>query len=310
MATTPADLVPSQALDKVSKLRLIARTVVESFISGQHRSVYKGFSVEFAQHREYAKGDDMRHLDWKVFAKSDRLFIKQYEEETNLRATLITDCSGSMRYGDPKLVAPEGALPPGVTLDKFTYARYCAAALAFLMIGQSDSVGLATLDTEIRNVIPSKSTTAHLSNLLKILAATEPGGETSLASLLQTLGAQLKRRGLLIIISDFFCNVEDLIAALGLFHHQRHEVILLQVLHPHEIDFPFGEVAEFQSLENSGHKIKLDAPRIRKMYLERFENFQKRLREVCHRFRYDHVVLPTNQPFDEALSQYLKRRMG
>jgi uncharacterized protein (DUF58 family) len=299
------ELLASDALDKVAKLRLIARTVVESFVSGQHRSVYKGFSVEFAQHREYNKGDEIRHIDWKVFAKSDRLFIKQYEEETNLRATLVLDCSGSMAYGG---ISRFGGGQTGQ--DKFSYAVCCAAALAYLMIGQSDSVGLVTLDTKIRSIIPAKSTTTQLSNLLKILAATLPGGETNLAPVLEDLGGQLRRRGLLIICSDFFAPADDLIRALGLFHHQRHEVILMQILHPHEIEFPFQDVAEFHSLENSGHKIKVDAGRIRKMYLERFEKFSARLKEVCHRFRFDHLMLRTDQPFDEALAHYLRRRLG
>ena len=294
----PTEVLDHQALQRVSKLRLIARTVVESFISGQHRSVYKGFSVEFAQHREYARGDEIRHIDWKVFSRSDRLFVKQYEEETNLRATICLDASGSMRYGS---VNGE---------DKFTYARKVAAALAYLMIGQSDSVGLAIFDTEVKQMIPPRSTTAHLSNLLKILVDTEPGNETDISPVLHNIGGQIRRRGLVIVISDLFTKIEDLTNALAHFHHQRHEVILLQVLDPHEINFPFENVAEFRSLENPGHRIKLDAARIRKLYLERFELFVKRLREACHRFHFDHVVLPTDKPFDTALSHYLNHRRG
>ena len=293
----PTEVLDHQALQRVSKLRLIARTVVESFVSGQHRSVYKGFSVEFAQHREYARGDEIRHIDWKVFSRSDRLFVKQYEEETNLRTTICLDASASMRYA-------------GGGEQKFSYARKVAAALSYLMIQQSDSVGLAIFDTEIRKTMPPRSTTSHLSNLLKILVETEPGQETDLAPVLHTLGGQIKRRGLIIVISDLFTNIDDLTNALAHFHHQRHEVILMQVLDPHEINFPFENVAEFRSLENPNHRIKLDAARIRKLYLERFELFVKKLREACHRFHFDHVLLPTDKPFDTALSHYLMHRRG
>ncbi len=288
-------LIEDSVMQRVSHLRLVARTVVQSFITGQHRSVYKGFSVEFAQHRQYTRGDELRHIDWKVFGKSDRLFVKQYEEETNLRATLCLDASGSMLYS-------------GGGEQKFAYARKVAATLAYLMTGQSDAVGLVTFDTAMRERIPPRSTSAHLNTLLSTLARTEPRGETNLAPILQDLSAQLKRRGLVIIISDCFAPVEDLTRALGHFHHKRHEVILLQVLDPHEMTFPFDNVAEFRSLENTSHRLRLDAPRVRKAYLERFERFTRLLQEACHRFHYDHVPMRTDQPFDRTLCEYLVRR--
>jgi uncharacterized protein (DUF58 family) len=291
----PQELIDDRAMQRMSKLRLVARTVVQSFVSGQHRSVYKGFSVEFAQHRQYTRGDEIRHIDWKVFGKSDRLFVKQYEEETNLRATICLDASGSMLYS-------------GGGEQKFEYARKLAASLAYLTVGQCDSVGLVTFDTEVKSHVPARSTSGHLNNILKVLCDTEPAGETNLAPILQNLSAQLKRRGLVVILSDFFAPIEDLTRALGHFHHKRHEVILFQILDPHEVSFPFDNVAEFRSLENTNHKLRLDAPRVRKLYLERFEAFTRRLREICHRFHYDHVLLETNQPYDTALSHYLMRR--
>jgi uncharacterized protein (DUF58 family) len=289
------DMVDHAAMQRVAGLQLVARTVVESFISGQHRSVYKGFSVEFAQHRQYAKGDELRHIDWKVYGKSDRLFIKQYEEETNVRATIVLDASGSMKYTSGKDT-------------KFNYARNVAAALSYLMVGQSDSVGLITFDTAVRQQVPPRSTTSHLSNLFKTMANTEPGNETDLAKILHNLSAQIKRRGLVIVISDLFAPVEELKDALAHFHHQRHEVILMQVLDPAEASFPFDTVAEFRSLERAGHKIKLDAARVRKHYIERFEKFTAQLREACHRFHFDHVMLTTDMPFDAALTHYLMNR--
>jgi len=289
------ELIDDHTIQRVARLRLVARTVVQSFITGQHRSVYKGFSVEFAQHRQYTRGDELKHIDWKVFGKTDRLFVKQYEEETNLRATIVLDASGSMLYR-------------GGGERKFDYARKLAAALAYLMISQSDSVGLAVFDTEIRRQIPPRSTSGHLNTLLKSLADTEPRGETNLAPILHGLSGQLKRRGLVLILSDFFAPVEDLTRALGHFHHKRHEVILFHILDPYELTFPFDTVAEFRSLENSNDRLRLDAPRVRKLYLERLASFVDRLKEACHRFHYDHVLLETKAPCDVALSQYLMHR--
>ena len=289
------EMVDHSVLRRVANLRLIARTVVESFVSGLHRSAYKGFSVEFAQHRQYASGDEIRHIDWKVYGKSDRLFIKQYEEETNLRATICLDASGSMLYTSG-------------SETKFDYARKVAAAQAYLMIGQSDSVALVMFDTKVRRQIPARSTTAHLSNLLKVLVETEAGHETHLAPILHNLSSQLKRRGLVILISDFFAPIEDLARALAHFHHKRHEMILFQVLDSKELSFKFDTVAEFRSLENANHKIRLDAARVRKHYLEHFERHMQKLKETCHRFHFDHVLLETHQPFDLALSHYLRMR--
>jgi uncharacterized protein (DUF58 family) len=290
-----SEILDPQIAQRVANLELIARTVVESFIAGQHRSVYKGFSVEFAQHRQYTRGDELRHIDWKVFGKSDKLFVKQYEEETNLRATICLDASGSMRY-------------QGRGEQKFEYARKVAAALAYLMVGQADSVGLIAFDEAIRAQVPARSTIAHYSNLLKVLAALESGGETNMAPILHELGGQLKRRGLVVVISDLFAPIEPLKNALAHFHHRRHEVVLFQILDPNEIDFPFESVAEFRNLERPSHKLKLDASRVRKHYLDRFEQFSRKLKETCHRFHFDHVLLTTDTPLAEALSQYLGRR--
>jgi uncharacterized protein (DUF58 family) len=289
------EILDHLTIEKVSRLRLVARTVVESFIQGQHRSVYKGFSVEFAQHREYARGDEMRHIDWKVFGRSDRLFVKQYEEETNLRAMICLDASGSMAF------TSNGE-------SKFGYAQRAAAALAYLMVAQSDSVGLTTFDTEIRASVPPRSTKGHLTTLLKVLAETQPGKETSLAKILHTLTAQIKRRGLVIIVSDFFAKIDELVPALAHLRHKRHEVILIQVLDPQEETFPFQQMYEFRSMENPEHRIKLDAPRVRAMYLDRFESHKRQLQEACHQFHFDYVTLTTDKPLDAALSHYLRHR--
>ena len=291
----PSQILDHQTIEKVARLRLVARTVVESFVQGQHRSVYKGFSVEFAQHREYARGDELKHIDWKVYGRSDRLFVKQYEEETNLRACVCLDASGSMAFASN-------------SASKFDYARRAAAALSYLMVAQSDSVGMAIFDTEVRHLIPPRSTMGHLTTLLRILTETEARGETDLAPILHGLAAQFKRRGLVIILSDFFSKPDGLVEALAHLHHRRHEVILFQVLDPVEITFPFQQMFEFRSLENSAHRIKLDAPRIRALYLERFESLQQKLRQACHQFHFDYVTMVTDRPLDAALSHYLRHR--
>jgi uncharacterized protein (DUF58 family) len=293
----PSEILDHHAIQKVSRLRLVARTVVDSFIQGQHRSVYKGFSVEFAQHREYARGDEIKHIDWKVYGRSDRLFVKQYEEETNLRACVCLDASGSMAF------ASNG-------ISKFDYARKAAAALGYLMVAQSDSVGLSIFDTKVRGMIPPRSTMGHLTTILRVLAEAEPGGETGMAPILHDLAAQFKRRGLIVILSDFFSQPDELVRALAHLHHKRHEVILFQVVDRVEQTFPFQQMFEFRCLENPAHKIKLDAPRIRQLYLERFEGLQQKLQQACHQFHFDYVKMVTDEPLDKVLSHYLKRREG
>src|ERR1035437_225332 len=204
-------LLDGDALAKIHKLELIARGVVEGFVSGRHKSPYKGFSVEFAEHRQYAPGDDTRDLDWRVYGKSDRYYIKQFIEETNLRATILLDASGSMAYTG-KLAAKHG----GKAVSKFVYGQYLSASLAHLMIHQQDAVGLATFDTQVRRYIPSRSRVSHLRAILEELAGTVAGSETNLSPILHDLAERVHRRGLVVIISDLFDDPEAVLNAL---HH-------------------------------------------------------------------------------------------
>ena len=282
-------------------MQLLARQVVEGFYSGLHRSPHKGASVEFKEHRSYSPGDDIRSIDWKLYGKTDRFYIREYEEETSLRCTLLLDASGSMGYRGSR-----------ATSDKRTFAVAAAAALAHLLLSrQNDSVGLVTFDTTVRRYIPPRSQPRHLRVMLEELAGTEPGGETDLAAVFHEIAARLGRRGLLIVLSDLFADVEPLLKSLAHFRHGGHEVLLLQVLDPDELDFPFDQWTQFVDRERSDHRLMLDPAQVRASYLERLAAFQTKLQRGCERQRISLVQLSTDRPVEAALGEYLamRRRM-
>ena len=292
-----SDFLTPAELQKISNLQVVARLVVEGFFSGLHKSPHKGFSVEFAQHRQYVQGDEIRRLDWKVFGKTDRYYVREFEEETNLRATILLDLSGSMAYG-------------GTATTKIEYAKRLAAALAYLMLQQRDTVGLVTFDAKLRRYIPQRSGVAHLRVMLDELQSAQPGGETELATVFQGLVPRIHRRGLLIILSDCFGEVKDLISALAHFRHARHEILLFQILDRDEVEFPFQQWTKFESLEQAEHHRLIEPAQFRASYLENLARFQKELTDGCHRHRIDLVPMITDQPYSEALAAYLTRRLG
>lgn len=292
-----ADFLTPAELQKISNLQVVARLVVEGFFSGLHRSPHKGFSVEFTQHRQYVQGDEIRRLDWKVFGKTDRFYIREYEEETNLRATMLLDLSGSMNYGRRGLT-------------KAHYATRLAAALGYLMLQQRDSVGLVTFDTKLRRYIPPRSSVAHLRTILDELQQAEPGGETGLGDVFHDLVLRIHRRGLLIIITDGFGDVKELVSALAHFRSAHHEILLFQVLDRDEVEFPFTQWTKFESLEQPDRHRLIDPAQFRAMYLDNFQKFQAELTAGCHRHRIDLVTMITDQPYAEALAQYLTRRFA
>jgi uncharacterized protein (DUF58 family) len=287
---TPADL------QKISNLQIVARQVVEGFCSGMHRSPHKGFSVEFKQHRQYVPGDEIRHIDWRVFGRSDRYYIREYEEETNLRATIILDLSGSMNYGRSGLT-------------KYHYATRLAASLAYLMIGQQDSVGLVTFDTKIRKYIPPRSRVSHLRVLIDELQRGQPGGETELGEVFHDLVPKLHRRGLLVILSDCFGDVPSLLKALAHFRHAHHEILIFQLWDRDELEFPFKQWTQFESLETEAKHL-LDPVLLREAYLANLETFRSELLRGCRRHKIDLVPFVTDQPYAEALAAYVGRRRG
>jgi uncharacterized protein (DUF58 family) len=286
------------SLAKYGRLVMVARNLVEGFLTGVHKSPYKGFSVEFAEHRQYTPGDEIRHIDWRAYGKTDRYYVKEYEEETNLKAHLLVDASGSMSYRSGK--GP----------SKFEYAQYIAASLAYLMLHQRDAVGLATHDTRVRQMIAPRANSKHLIHLIHTLERTQPGGETSLAPIWHDLAGQLRRRGMVIILSDCFDQLGPLMRALMHFRHQRHEVLLFHILAPEEIEFPFKKWTQFRNLEVRADKLLVDPQRLRKEYLKNFETFCKQLRDQAGGMQIDYHLMRTDEPVDRALGVYLTKRQS
>lgn len=285
------------ALARFGKLSLIAREVVEGFLTGLHKSPYKGFSVEFAEHRQYYPGDEIRHIDWRVLGKTDRYYVKEFEEETNLQAWLVLDASGSMGYA-------------GAGLRKLDFAVRTAASLAYLMLHQMDAVGLMVHDDQIRERIAPGANPKQLLRLLQALEKAVPGKETSLGPLWEGFGQTLGRRGLVIFLSDCFDAAGPLLQALRFLRHRRHEVILFQVLAPEEIDFPFSRRARFRNLENAQDQRTVDPTRLRAIYRKNFEAFREELRSRCAEMQVDYRVLRTDEPIEKALGTYLSHRRG
>ncbi|WP_435015838.1 DUF58 domain-containing protein [Tundrisphaera sp. TA3] len=290
--TSPID--PS-ALARFGRLELLARLAVEGMMSGRHRSPFKGFSVEFAEHRQYGPGDEIRHIDWRALGKTDRYYVKEYEEETNLRAYLVVDTSGSMGYA-------------GSTASKLEHARQVAATLAYLMIGQRDAVGLVTFDDDLRAAIPPRSAPGHFSVLCRALEQAQPGGEAPLGAILDALAGRIRRRGLVVILSDGFDRLDDLTRALRHLRHRRHEVLFLHVLAPEEETFPFRRPARFRNLEVAGQATRVDPSALRSHYLERFEAFRRGLEEAVRGMGADYHRASTALPPERAVLDYLAAR--
>jgi len=296
-------LLDPEAMAKINRVELLARQTVEGFISGRHKSPYRGYSAEFAEHREYTPGDDLRDLDWQVYAKSDRYYIKQYIEETNLRATILLDASGSMAYrGDI------AAQHQGQPLSKFEYARFLAACLVRLLLNQQDAVGLVTFDSAIRRYLPARTRTNHMSVLLEAMFNTRPGEESALAPVFHEVAERIHRRGLLIIISDLFDRPEEILKALHHFRFRKHEVILMHVMADEELTFPFKHWSQFKNLEQAGQHVEIDPEALRSAYLGEVRAFINTIEKGCGEMRIDYVPFSTRQDFDLALASYLSHR--
>lgn len=296
-------LLPPEALAKLGRCELLARGVVEGFVSGKHKSPFKGFSVEFSEHRQYAPGDDLRNLDWRVLGRKDRYYIKQYIEETNLRATLLLDASGSMAYaGDA--AAPRSGKP----CSKLLYAQHIAAMLGYLLVGQQDAAGLVTFDTKLRTYLPARARASQVRAILETLEKTEAGGETGLADIFHDIAERIPRRGLVVILSDLFDEPEALIKALHHFRYRRHEVLLFHVVAEEELTFPFDTFTKFRDLERMENLLPIDPRTIRATYLERMRSFLSDIESACGRMKIDYVRMNTRVPYDEALSAYLMKR--
>jgi uncharacterized protein (DUF58 family) len=296
-------LLPEETASVISRMELLARRKMQGTMSGRHMSPNKGFSVIFAEHRQYSPGDDIRDLDWRVLGKSDRYYVKQYIEETNLRTTIVLDCSGSMRYRGELAAAVAGR-----KLSKFEFARYLAAGLSYLLVRQQDAVGLVTCDTRIRKFIKAASRPSQVRRILEELHQSEPGGDTALATTLHEVADRIPRRGLVILISDFFDDPEKIVEALHHFAFNQHEVIAFHVMAEEELTFPFRNFNDFRDLESSGRRLKLDPQTVRAAYLDKVRSHLQLIERGCGQLHTDYVPLSTKKPYSKALMDYLGRR--
>ncbi|HXI49962.1 MAG TPA: DUF58 domain-containing protein [Candidatus Saccharimonadales bacterium] len=294
-APDPVNLLDPVAISRAEALGLNARFIVEGYMAGEHKSPYRGFAVEFAQHREYTHGDDPRHLDWKVLGRTDRYYIKQYEQETNYVGHLLLDGSESMQYGSGKL-------------SKFQYGKVMAACLAYLILHQRDAAALAIFDREVREYSPRSDNLATIHKLMAKLAGFAPGGSTRIGAVLHDMARQLRRKGIVILISDFFDDETEVLAGIQHLRFGGSEVVVFHVMDPYELEFPFAGLVEFEGLEQSG-KVLTRPAEIRKSYLQEVEAFRARLRDGCERNQCHYTLVNTAQPLHEVLSAYLAFRL-
>jgi uncharacterized protein (DUF58 family) len=284
-----------ETVAKLQNIELIARLVVEGFITGLHRSPYHGFSVEFAEYRQYREGDETRHIDWKVFGRTDKYYVKQFEEETNLRSMIALDSSASMKFASPGNVS------------KFEYGSYLAAALSYLMINQRDSVGLSLYDTEIKTYLPPSSRRTYIHEILRAIDNCTPANETGTAKALDLLAERIRRRGLVVVISDFFDDPKSVMSALQHFRHKKHEVLAFQILDPRELDFKFGKGAIFKDME-SGEEMTTQPYQIQKAYSNTVKEFTDNIKRQCAMQQIDYYLISTDEPFDKAMREFFSKR--
>ena len=307
MATLPETsymrLLPEGIAGTLTRLEFLARAKKQGAMSGRHTSPNKGFSVVFAEHRQYMPGDDIRDLDWRVFAKSDRYYIKQYIEETNLRATIVLDCSGSMKYR-----GEQAALVDGRKASKFEYAQYLAAALAYMMIKQQDAVGLVTFDDKIQSYVKAASRPSQVRLVLGELDKAEPGRDTRLAQTLHEVAERIPSRGLVVILSDCFESAAQIVESFHHFKFRNHELVLFHIMAEEELTFPFNASQEFKDLEASGTRIKVDPRTIRAAYLQKVKEHVSIIEKACGQMQADYVPLTTKMPYSDALLDFVARR--
>jgi uncharacterized protein (DUF58 family) len=310
-ATATRDALRAEAEARLGRLELRARQLVEGMISGRHRSPFRGISVEFAEHREYTPGDELKHVDWKAFGKFDKFFIKEYEDETNLRCHLVLDTSASMAYGLPSPGLPEP--PKGTTpLPKFEYAALLAASVAALLLRQQDAVGLLPVGGEGLRPLAPRGSRTQLHALVSTLERAVPAGRAPLAALLPELLTQITRRSLVLVISDLLPSGADdeaaYLAAIRAFRHRKNEVVVFHVLHPAELDFPFGDLTTFEDSEDPESRLVADPRAIRDEYRAAVQGAIERYRRECLASGVDYVLCRTDEGLEKTLLPYLARR--
>jgi len=294
MANTEKYLRP-EVINQVARLDLRAKFIVEGFLAGLHASPYHGFSVEFSEHRKYVPGDDIRDIDWSVYARTDKYYLRKYEAETSVTGYLVMDLSASMAYTYRQ------------QLTKFEYAICLAAALGYLMIHQQDPVGLVAFDTGIRTALPPRSKRTQLGNILALLAGLKPAGQTNVAGCLHQVAAMIRTKGLIMLFSDLLTDPEPVLQSLHHLRHRGHEIIVFHILDEAEVHFPFQGVIEFRDVEEE-RKLTLDAKGMRSDYLQAVHDFRERYKTECARANIDYVAIDTSISFDKALLEYLISR--
>ena len=284
-----------EAIKRIARLDLRARRIVEGFLAGMHRSPYFGQSVEFLQHREYSHGDDLRHVDWKVWAKQDRLYLKQYEEETNLRAALLVDVSHSMQYG-------RGAM------NKYEYACTAAVSLAYLLLRQQDAVGLMAFDEAVRAIVPMRTKRSHLNSIIQSLDVSRPKQKTELAQILRGAAESFPQRGMMILVSDLLVERPGLIKGIKLLRQRGHDVMVLHVLDDDELDFPFSGPTRFDGLELPQH-LTCNPRALRDGYLQALGAYLEEIRRACSQNECDYRLVRTSDPLDAVLAHFISNRL-
>jgi uncharacterized protein (DUF58 family) len=285
-----------EAIRRISSMELRARNIVEGFLSGMHRSPYFGQSVEFVQHRQYVPGDDLRHIDWKVWGRQDRLYIKQYEEDTNLRCTLLVDGSESMNYGRGPL-------------NKFDYAATLAACLAYLTLRQQDSVGLTLFDQQIRTKLPWRSSRNHLQSIYRSLQQSKPTNKTDLTKVFREINDTYPKRSLMVLATDFLGSEKESLQGLASLRKSGHDILVFHIMDDDELDFPFNDPTRFEGMETIDH-LTCNPRALREGYLESLQRFLDRVRRACASAQIDYQLIRTSRNIDAALSAFLSARMA
>ena len=293
----PSQYLDPKVLEKIKHLDVRARLVVEGFITGQHKSPFSGFAVEFAGHREYAPGDELKHIDWKVWSKTDRLYIKEYEEETNLSCSIIVDASKSMAYKS----GGEGSW------SKFDYVATAAASLTHLLQRQQDAVGMVTFNTEVTQNLPPSSRPIQLKRMVHELGEMQPDDKTDVGHVFLELAKQIQQRGMVVLFSDLFTDLKHLRESLQQFRLRRHEVIVMHVMHDDELNFPFDSHTRFLGLETTD-QVHADPRALRKSYLKIVEDYLTEVRKICSSLGADYTLMNTKDSLDASLSRYLAFR--
>ena len=296
MTAVSSKFLHPEAISRLGRMEIRARHIVEGFLSGMHRSPYFGQSVEFAQHREYVHGDDMRHVDWKVWAKTGKYYIKQYEEETNLRCKLLVDVSKSMQYGRGPL-------------NKYEYACTAAVSLAYLLLKQQDAVACLAFDDRKRTDLPYRSKRNHLMSIIDALQNLKPSDKTDMGKVLRRVAEEGSGRGMIVILSDLLTPREPLVKNLKLLRQRGHDVLMLHIMDDDEVDFPFNGPTRFEGLE-SIDRLNCNPRALRDGYLEALNRFLDEIRKVCSQNTIDYRLIRTSEPLDAALATFISHRQS